>query len=259
MKNTFVHFLFAGLLIVVLVAGCGKYKEDVEGEIVVAAASNFSEVFDEIGREYERRRGVRVINVYSATAELARQIENGAPYDIFASADDEHTENLIGEGLLVAETNRSFARGRLVLWIPAGSSAIIHDIEGLTTDKISRIAIARPPVAPYGAAAVEALKSVGLFESVEHKIVYAQSVAQAKQFAATGNADAAFVPFSLVREKGGRVIEVDEKLHRKLVHTIAVLDSTKKRDEADQFIDFLTSADGGASILQKYGYVTPER
>lgn len=245
------------LLIVSAFAACGDSKRAGEGELIVAAASNFSEAFEEIGREYERRTGIRVVNVFSSTADLARQIENGAPFDVFASADVKSVEALASKRLLATGSTRDFARGRLVLWTPANRYAL-NSLSDLTSQSVSRIAIASPSVAPYGAAAVEALRSAGLMDAVEPKLVFAQNAVQAKQFAATGNAEAAFVPSSLVRESGGHIMEIDEKLHKPLIHTVAVLNKSERREAADGFLEFLTSEDGGARILLEHGYSIPE-
>lgn len=251
-------WLVALLLLAACFTACENSTAGGEGQLVVAAASNFSDAFEEMGREYERETGVRVVYVFSSTSDLARQTENGAPFDVFASADAKQVESLASKGLLASDSRRDFARGRLALWTPPNSHLTISSLSDLRSRSVSRIAVASPSVAPYGAAAVEALRSAGLMDEVERKIVYAQNAVQAKQFAATGNAEAAFVPLSLVGESGGRILEIDEKLHSPLIHTAAVLTSSEKSSEAKRFVDYLTRKDGGAAVLLRHGYSIPE-
>ncbi|HEX8853394.1 MAG TPA: molybdate ABC transporter substrate-binding protein, partial [Pyrinomonadaceae bacterium] len=184
-----------------------------EGEIVIAAAANLSAAFDALSNKFTERTGARVRLSYGATADLARQIENGAPFDVFASADVRHVEELERKGLVEAGTLSLYARGRLVLWMPQASAARLARIEDLADARITKIAIAKPDIAPYGRAAVEALRAKGVWETVEPKVVYSQNVAQAAQFAASGNADAAFVPRSLLKAGEGSSVEVEGRLH----------------------------------------------
>jgi molybdate transport system substrate-binding protein len=121
---------------------------------------------------------------------------------------------------------------------------------------VTKIAVAKPDLAPYGEAAVEALRALGVWEGVEPKVVYAQSVAQAKQFAATGNADAAFLPRSLVREGEGRFIEIDAHLHRPIDQAVGVVSASRRQAAARQFVEFLLSEEGRA-LLKSFGYAEP--
>ena len=227
-------------------------------EISVAAAANLTDAFDELGRKFTEATGVRVKFIYGATADLARQIENGAPYDLFAAADVSHVDALVAKNLLVAETRAVYARGRLVVWRPDGSKLQLNSLEDLAGAQVSKIAVAKPDVAPYGQAAVEALRASNLWEKVEPKIVYSQNVAQAKQFAASGNADAAFLPRSLVKAGEGQTIEVDARLHQPIDQALAVVRASSKQDAARKFVAFVLS-DDGQSLLERYGYGKPNR
>ncbi len=227
-----------------------------QSEINVAAAANLSEAFVELGQRFTAQTGVRVVYSFGATADLAKQIENGAPFDVFAAADVEHVDELKKNGLIVAETDAVYARGRLVLWTPGGSRVAIKSIQDVSRAEVERIAIAKPDVAPYGRAAVEALRALNLWETVEPKIVYGQSVAQARQFAATGNAEVAFIPKSLVKEGEGRFIEVDEQLHAPINQALAVIKASNKQDAAHRFAAYVSSPEGQA-LLERYGYQKP--
>jgi molybdate transport system substrate-binding protein len=222
-------------------------------EITVAAAANFTDAFTELEKEFTARTGIRVRISFGATADLAKQIENGAPFDVFAAADVEHVDKLNSEGLLVNGTNHLFARGRLVLWIPPNSSFTLNRIEDIARPEVERIALAKPDVAPYGRAAVEALRALNLWEQIEPKVIYGQSVAQAKQYAATGNAEVAFIPLSLVKANEGQAIEVDERLHQPLNHAIAIIKDSPQHEAAQRFVAFVLSPEGQA-MLERYGY-----
>jgi molybdate transport system substrate-binding protein len=225
-------------------------------EINVAAASNLTDAFAELGRQFTARTGIRVVYSFGATADLAKQIENGAPFDLFAAADVEHVETLNRQGLLVAGTQVVYARGRLVLWIPPGSNSQATRLEDLTSEKVERIGVAKPDVAPYGRATVEALRALNLWPQVEAKVIYGQNVSQVKQYAATGNVDVAFIPLALMRAGEGRSIEVDDKLHQPINQALALIKASGKQEDARRFSDFVLSPEG-QTLLERFGYRKP--
>ncbi len=225
-------------------------------ELVVAAAANLTDAFGEIGPRFTSKTGIRVVFSFGATAELAKQIENGAPFDVFAAADTEHVDSLDRAGLLTPGTRALYARGRLVFWLPAGSTLKIDRIEDLTAKQFDRIAIAKPDVAPYGQAAVESLKQLGIWTQIEPRVIYAQNVSQARQYAATGNAEVAFIPLALVKSGDGTYIEVKESLHRPINQALAVIQSSANQDAARQFVSFVLSPEGQQLLITK-GYSKP--
>jgi molybdate transport system substrate-binding protein len=249
-------FLLA-LASLLLVACCAERKRSQDGaaqaEINVAAAANLSDAFTELGQKFTAQTGIRVVYSFGGSADLSKQIENGAPFDLFASADVSHVEALKRAGLLTPGTQGLYARGRLVLWIPPESRLTLARVEDVMRGDVERIAIAKPDVAPYGEAAVEALRALNIWSSIEPKVIYGQNVAQVKQYAATGNADVAFIPLSLVHQGEGRIVEVDERLHQPIDQAIAVLKASAKQEEARRFVAFVMSADGQA-LLERYGY-----
>lgn len=234
-------------------SGVPTNSQESSQEITIAAAANLTDAFTEMGKDFTSRTGVRVRLSFGATADLARQIEHNAPFDVFASADAEHIEKLTGMGLLVPGKGDLFARGRLVLWIPQGTSLKLDRIEDLTRPEVERISIAKPDLAPYGRATVEALRALNLWTQVEPKVIYGQSVSQAKQYAATGNAEVAFIPLALVKPGEGDIIEVGEHLYQPLNHAIAVIKDSQKPEAAQSFISYILSPEGQA-ILERYGY-----
>ncbi len=256
--RTLLSLMALGLLFAVASCSTTDSAKDQKGvdEITVAAAANLTDAFEEVGRQFTAQTGVRVTYSFGATADLARQIENGGPFDVYAAADLEHVDDLVRKGFVAAETRAIYARGRLVLWVPPQSGSDVNRIEDIARQDVKIIAIAKPDVAPYGRAAVESLRSLDLWAGAEPKVVYAQNVAQVKQYAASGNADVAFLPRALVKPDEGRYIEVDERLHQPIDQALGAVRASAKRDRAKRFIDFVLSADGQA-ILERFGYVKP--
>lgn len=248
------------LLFSILFTNCSRKNPETPpaqtDEINVAAAANLTDAFAEAGKEFTARTGIRVVYSYGATTDLARQIEQDAPFDVFASADVENVERLESKGLLTDGTRKLYARGRLALWTPPRARIKLTSLQDLSRAEVERIGIAKPDVAPYGRAAVEALRSLNLWNQVEGKVVYGQNVSQVRQYAATGNVDAAFIPLALVRAGEGQAIEVDERLHQPINQAIAVIKKSSKQEAARRFIEFVMS-DEGQALLERYGYRKP--
>lgn len=224
--------------------------------LTVAAAANLTGVCAEAAHAFTKKTGIEVVCSYGSTAQLAQQMANGAPFDLFASADTEHVDSLIAGGTLAPSSRAVYARGQLALWVPKGAELGIKDITGLTAPRIRFVAIAKPELAPYGLASVEALKAAGLWEKLKAKAVYPSSINQAKQMASSGNADAAFTAYSLVLHETGTVIKVDPKLYKPIQQALGVASKTTRSLEALQFREFLLGPEG-QSILARNGYLAP--
>lgn len=222
-------------------------------EIIVAAAANVTDAFQELSQQFTKQSGIKVVLSFGATADLAKQIENGAPFDVFAAADVKHVSGLEQKGLLIPGTNAVYARGSLVIWLPPGSRIRVERIEDLTDKAIERIAIAKPDIAPYGAAAVEALRAVNLWQQLEPRVVYGMNVSQVRQFVSSGNAEVGFLPRSMVKPGEGTYLEVTEQLHQPIDQALGVVRASTKQAAAQQFTAFVLGSDGQA-ILQRYGY-----
>ncbi|MDQ6652142.1 MAG: molybdate ABC transporter substrate-binding protein [Acidobacteriota bacterium] len=225
-------------------------------ELIVAAAANLTDAFAEIGARFTHETGIRVVFSFGATADLSKQIENGAPFDVFAAADTAHIELLERKGLFTPGTRAVYARGRLVMWLPPGSTLKAGRIEDITAKPFERIAIAKPDVAPYGQATVESLQALGIWSQIEAKVIYAQNVSQAKQYAATGNAEVAFIPLALVKPGEGNYIEVSEQTHRPIDQALGIIRASPKQAAARQFMSFIMSREG-QELLLKNGYAKP--
>ncbi|HEX8709369.1 MAG TPA: molybdate ABC transporter substrate-binding protein [Pyrinomonadaceae bacterium] len=249
--------LLAVALSILAAAGCAHRERSGEEtgslELNVAAASNLTAAFEELGKQFTAQTGVRVVFSFGATVELSKQIENGAPFDVFAAADVEQVDALNRSGLVSPGTNHLYARGRLVLWTPPESPHTINRLEDLTRAEIERVAIAKPDLAPYGRAAIEALRALNLWAQVEPKVVYGQNVSQARQYAATGNAEAAFIPRALVKAGEGSFVEVDERLHGPINQAVAVIRDSPRQEAARRFVAYLLSPEG-QGLLERYGY-----
>jgi molybdate transport system substrate-binding protein len=252
--------LLSVILLSLFVTNCSfnrsKPQAQPVNEINVAAAANLTDAFTELGKEFAARTGIQVVYSFGATADLARQIENNAPFDVFASADIENVDRLDSKGLLSEGTRTLYASGRLVLWTPPGARVDVTSFEDLTRSDVQLIGIAKPDIAPYGRASVETLKSLKLWQQLESKVIYGQNVLQVRQYAATGNVDVAFLPLALVQTSEGHVLEVDEQLHQSIKQAIAVVKESKKQEAARRFVEFVMSADG-QELLGRLGYGKP--
>jgi molybdate transport system substrate-binding protein len=142
------------------------------------------------------------------------------------------------------------------MWLPPGSNLKTERIQDITAKAFERIAIAKPDVAPYGRAAVESLHTWGIWNQIEGRVVYAQNVSQAKQYAATGNAEIAFIPLALVKPGEGSYLEVSEETHQPIDQALGIIKDSTKQVGARQFVDFLLS-DEGQEILSRKGYRKP--
>jgi molybdate transport system substrate-binding protein len=226
--------------------------------VTVGAAANLNEVFQAIGPQFEAATGVHPVFSFASTAQLALQIENGAPYDVYAAADVEHVDQLDKKALLLPGSRAVYATGILALWIPPGSAAKIDRIEDLLQPSVKVIALAKPELAPYGLAARQTLQRAGIWDRVQPKIVYADNINMAKQYGASGNADAVFTAYSLVLKNGGKVIQVDEKLHDPIDQALGIVAASKHQKEARQFVDFLLKGKG-REMLGNSGYRLPRQ
>ena len=242
------------LLAVVVIESLTACREkQPQRSITIGAAANLAAVFPQVGREFEKQTGIHAVFSFASTAQLARQIENSAPFDVFAAADSLHVAELDAKGLLAPGSRAVYARGVLALWIPSGSKAQVNRIGDLTRADVHVIAIAKPDLAPYGQAAVETLERLGIWAQVRRKIVYAENISMAKQYGQSNNADAVFTAYSLVLHDSGRVIRVDESLHQPIDQELGIVYNSPHQEAARKFVEFLLDG-AGKSILTSYGY-----
>jgi molybdate transport system substrate-binding protein len=228
--------------------GCGK--DDSKNELRVAAASSLAGAFESVGAEFTKESGVKVSLVLSSSGNLAQQIKEGAPYDIFASADLAYLNQLEEESVLDAVDRTIYAKGQVVMWVKDGEAP--KALGDLTDPRYEHISIANPEYAPYGTAARDALQKAEVWDAIKGRVVRGSNVRQAMQFVESGNAEVGLIALSLALHGGGSYTAIDTDQHKPLEQGIAVVTASKKKAHARAFIKFLTS-DKGAALLKPYG------
>jgi molybdate transport system substrate-binding protein len=226
------------------------------GEVQVAVAANFAGAMGRIGEAFTAATGHTLKVSSGATGKFYAQIVAGAPFEVLVAADDETPKKLIAEGHAVAGSSFTYAIGKLVLW--SAQPGLVDD-QGAVLGKggFAHLAIANPRTAPYGAAAMEVLKARQLAEAVAPKLVTAESIAQAYQFVATGNAELGFVAWSQVASPGqppkGSYWLVPAALHGEIRQDAVLLKSGEKNPAAPALLAYLKS-DAAKATIQSYGY-----
>jgi molybdate transport system substrate-binding protein len=224
------------------------------GETKVAVAANFTDAANEIAKVFEEKTGHEAILSFGSTGQLYTQITQEAPFEVFLAADDERPSKAIEEGFAVAGSQFTYAIGTLVLW--SQDPDLVQGERTLQNADFTKIAIANPETAPYGAAAVQAMKALGVYDQLEPKIVQGNNISQTLQFVETGNAELGFVALAQVvgSDEGSRWI-VPEDLHDAIRQDAVLLQRGADSDAAKAFIEFLSGPDA-APIIAKYGYGT---
>ena len=241
----------------ILVSACNRHSPVANHkELTVAAAADLAPAFEELGREFQATHQIKVVFSFGSTGLLAKQIENGAPMDLFAAANTDYIDQLDKQGLIVSDTKTIYARGRITLWTRKDSPQRIEKISDLTRPEVKRIAIANPDHAPYGTAAREALQRGGVWEDVKSKLVYGENIRQTLQYAETGNVEVAIVALSLSLRSDGQWFLIPEELHNPLEQALAVIKETKNEREAREFARFVMGPQG-REIMRKYGFTLP--
>lgn len=229
-------------------------------ELTIAAASDLQSALPEVITAYEAKTGKRVRVTFGSSGNFFAQIQNGAPFDIFFSADVDYPRRLEEAGLAVAGSRYSYATGRLVLWMPRDSAFDPEQGWSVLLDPgIKRIAIANPAHAPYGRAAKAALEKAGLWGSLMRKIVLGENISQAAQFVQTGNAQAGIIALSLARSPRmteGKYWVIPQELYPPLEQATVIVKRTSHAEAARNFLAFLQT-EAARAILKRYGFVPP--
>lgn len=239
-------------LVLALASAAAAQANDVQ----VAVAANFTAPMQQIAAAFEQDTGHKAVLAFGATGKFYAQIRNGAPFEVLLAADDETPARLEQEGMTVPGTRFTYAIGRLVLW---SARAGVVDARGeiLKSNEVRHIAIANPKTAPYGRAAVETLHGLKLYDTVQAKLVQGENIAQAHQFAATGNAQLGFVALSQVA-RDGRIVSgsgwiVPAALHGPIRQDAVLLAKGRANPAARALADYLKS-DKAKGIIQSFGY-----
>ncbi len=243
--------LFVSLMSLVLLTGVARADE-----VQVAVAANFTAPMNAIAAEFAKDTGHKANLAFGSSGKFYAQIKNGAPFQVFLSADDEKPAKLEQEGMTVPGSRFTYAIGTLVLW-SAKPGFVDAKGEVLKKGNFAHLAIASPKLAPYGVAAVETMEKLGLMANVQPKLVQGENIAQTQQFVITGNAELGFVALSQVM-KDGKVSEgsawvVPANLHTPIRQDAVILANGKGNAAAEALMKYLKSAKA-AAIIKSYGY-----
>jgi molybdate transport system substrate-binding protein len=254
--------IFGKTLLAIVAASCLAQVNFAQKKTVrVAAAADLQSAMPEIAQAFEKQAGTSVEVLYGSSGNFYAQIQNGAPLDIFFSADSEFPQKLEESGLAEPHSAVIYAIGKIVLWIAADASCNPEHAgwKCLLDPAVKRIAIANPAHAPYGRAAVTALQKAGIYDAIKAKLVLGENISQAAQFVQSGNAQAGIIAHSLALSpalQGGKRWIIPAELYPPIEQTVVVLKSAKEKSAAQEFVKFATQGPG-REILAKCGFQTP--
>jgi molybdate transport system substrate-binding protein len=265
--NLMSKFIYLRCLLIGLLLAVGTWvprAKAADREIHVAAAADLSAALQEVTSTYEKRTGVAVKVSFGASGALTQQIQNGAPFDVFFSADMDYPRQLIAGGQADGATLFRYAVGRLVLWVPKDSPLDVEHkgMDVLLDPSVKKISIANPQHAPYGRAAVAVLKHYGLFEKVTERLVEGENIAQAAQFVESGNAQVGFVALAHAvapaMQGQGKYWIVPAEAYPALDQGVVMISSSAHKQDAAAFLEYVKSTDFAAS-LRRYGFTVPDQ
>jgi len=230
-------------------------------EIRIAAASDLTFAFQDVAARFQTQTGNTVKLTYGSSGNFFAQIQNGAPFDLFFSADVGYAEKLEAAGLTAPGSIYEYARGKLVMWVPKESKLdLSRGLAALLDPRIRKIAIANPQHAPYGSAAVAAMRHAAVYDKVKGKLVLGENIAQTAQFVQSGNADVGILALSLVlapaMKDRGRYVEIPPGDYPPLIQAGVILNSSRNKNLANQFLKFLKEPETVA-LMERYGFSIP--
>lgn len=223
----------------------GPSKLHAQKQLQIACAADLQPVMPTLAAEYEHATGVHVVTAFGSSATLAQQLANGAPQDVFLSADTTHPQRLVDSGIAIGPVT-PYARGVLVLWARNDSPLQPISLNTLKSSKLTRLAIANPTHAPYGLAAQQTLQHMNLYQQLQPKLAIAENIGQAAQFAESGNAQAALISLTIASSQHyrqlGTLVRIPDDTHAPIQQSGVILKSSKQPAAAKAFLDWLTSA-----------------
>lgn len=230
-------------------------------QVRVAAAADLKYAMQDVAARFEKQTGTKVDVTYGSSGNFFSQLQNGAPFDVFFSADIDYPKNLEAAGLAESGTLYEYAVGRIAIWTPADASADVTVLRWkvLLDPSVQKIAIANPEHAPYGRAAVAALQKAGIYEQVKAKLVYGENISQAAQFVQSGNAQAGVIALALAVSPGmknGKRWEIPADMHPPIGQAAIVLKSGASKNGARALLEFVKS-EAGRAVFAKYGFTRP--
>ena len=232
-------------------------------EITIAAAADLQFVMQDIGAQFQKQTGKTVKLIYGSSGNFFQQIQNGAPFDMFFSANLDYPRKLQSAGLIAPGSFYQYGRGRIVLWVMNSSKLDLSaGLNALLNPAVTKIAIANPQHAPYGQAAIAAMQKEGVYEKVKSKFVLGENISQAASFIVTGTADAGVVALSLaispnMKDKG-RYVEVPTDDYPPVAQACVILSSSKNKEAAQQFLSYIKTP-VISEMFRRYGFDVPHR
>ena len=225
-------------------------------EVKLAIAANFTKPMQDLAPVYEKMTGDKLVMSFGATGALYAQIKNGAPFDILLSADDKATVRAVTEGLGVEGSTFTYAIGKLVLW--SKQADFVKDAKVLESEKVQKLAVADPKLAPYGVAAEETLRHLGLYEKLQPKFVIGGNIGKIYQFVSSENAQVGFIALSQCY-KNGKFTEgsgwiVPAEYYNPIMQDGVLLTNGQNKEAAKKFIDFLKSSPEADKVREAFGY-----
>lgn len=249
-RPSWLKMSLAGLVAIAVVAGASASAR--AAEVKVAVAANFTEAVKEIGALFEKATGHRAVFSFGPTGGLYNQITQAAPFEVFLSADQATPAKAVKENHAVEGSAYTYATGKLVLFSKAEGMTLGEAT--LKESKFAKIAIANPKTAPYGAAAVEVMQKLGVYDALKEKIVEGNNIAQTYQFVDTGNAEVGFIAFAQVALKsGGSRWVVPASVHKTIAQDAVLLKTGSGNEAAKGFLTFLKGPEA-RKVIEKYGY-----
>lgn len=248
----------AFLAVLAATGGCARQHAATPNEpLRVAAASDLQAALPKLVERYRALGGGEVSLSFGASGQLAEQVRQGAPFDVFLAANRSFVDDLAKRGDVRPDSVRAYARGTLVLAVPGRLAGTIQKLDDLNKSEVKAIALANPRFAPYGVAGKQALERSGTWARVEGKIVQAESVRQALQYVQSGNAEAALVGRAIVEVPGVRAVAIDGALYDPIVQALGVVARTGRPREAEAFASFVLG-DEGRTVLASFGFAAPD-
>ena len=241
-----------------LAAGCKKETPAGGAELKVAAAADLAFAFKDLGDAYTKKTGQPVSFSFGSTGLLAKQISEGAPFEVFAAANVSFADDAVKSGACAADTKAMYATGRIVMWTKKGTDPP-RTVADLADAKWAKIAIANPEHAPYGKAAKDAMTRAGVWDKAQPRVVYGENVQQTLQFAQSGNVEVAIVALSLATvTEGGAFTPIPLEAHERIEQALVACKGkgTAVPDGARRFVAFVGSEDG-RTVMRKYGFLLP--
>ncbi len=226
--------------------------------ITVAAAADLQSAMQDIAAGFQKETGKEVKLIYGSSGSFFQQIQNGAPFDMFFSANLDYPKKLESSGLTVSGSYYQYAKGKIVIWVANDSKLDIDSgLKSLLDPAVKKIAVANPQHAPYGQAAVAAMQKEGIYEKVKDKFVLGENISQTASFVVSGAADAGVVALSLALSPNlkakGRYAEIPVTEYPPIEQACVILSSSKDKETAKQFLSYIETA-AVASTLKRYGF-----